>query len=182
MTSRLSPCWLAAAFCLCAFPAAAGAGYGYESSFPFIDLAIEKLGYIDLYGEQRDAFAYVLLFYAFCFGILTHLALKELGFGFILNAVIGCFGVVLGAYLTGPRLHLLTHMTERGRLSVIVVACGLGSALLLVLLAFIREKLFRGFNALLYAYATRSRRRMKAEAEAEQDPMAPRVAAALRQP
>ena len=130
------------AFALVAQPAAAG-GYGYASSLPYVDAALEYLGYLDFYGEQRDAIAYGVLIYMFFFGLLTTLALRERGFGFLVNALIGGCGVGLALFLCGPRFHLLAQVPDRLRFNATLLACAFASALMLILTALFKEAIGR---------------------------------------
>ena len=73
------------AFLLLAASPALASGYGFGSSHTFLDSIIEWIGLVDIDDETASVFAAAMLVFAGFFGYFSNMAIKDLGFGIVLE-------------------------------------------------------------------------------------------------
>ncbi len=160
---------------LAAVPALAG-GYGLGSSHSFLDSIIEWVGFIDLDDETLNLFGAALFVFAGFFGYFSKMAIKEHGFGIVLNGLIGVAGICVALHFAVPRLPLLSGVSDEMRFGLGLIVAGAGAALLLVAAALFKNVATRQVNRILIRFGTPPRP-LPFQRQPELDP---RIAAALR--
>jgi uncharacterized membrane protein YeaQ/YmgE (transglycosylase-associated protein family) len=160
---------------LAAVPALAG-GYGLGSSHTFPDSIVEWIGFIDLDDETLNLFGAALFVFAGFFGYFSKMAIKEHGFGLVLNGLIGVAGICVALHFAVPRLPLLSGVSDEMRFGLGLIIAFAGAALLLVIAALFKNVATRQVNRVLIRVGTPPRP-LPFQREPELDS---RVAAAMR--
>jgi uncharacterized membrane protein YeaQ/YmgE (transglycosylase-associated protein family) len=156
-------------------PALAG-GYMSGSTHTFFDSIIEWIGLADMDDEAADVFGAALLVFAAFFGYFSNMAMREHGFGMVLNGLIGATGTCIVLHFTLPRLPLLRGLSEEMRFSLgLIVAAG-GAPSFLLAASLFKKVAMRHINRVLIRVGTPPR----PQPIRREPGFDPRVAAVLR--
>jgi uncharacterized membrane protein YeaQ/YmgE (transglycosylase-associated protein family) len=101
-------------------------GYGEEFSLPVLDPIMNWIGFEKADGDSRDLFVAVLIVFAFLFGYFSKLAVKERGFGAVVNGLLGVVGICLALHFALPALSLLQAASDQMRYDLAIVAASVG--------------------------------------------------------
>lgn len=164
------------AFLLLAASPALASGYGFGSSHTFLDWVIEWIGFVDIDDEAVSVFGAAMLVFAGFFGYFSNMAIKDLGFGIVLNGLIGVAGICIALHFALPRLPLLIGGSQEARFSLGMITAIAGAGLLLVVLAFFKNVAMRQINGVLARIGMPPRPQPIQRAPE----LAPRIAAAVR--
>jgi uncharacterized membrane protein YeaQ/YmgE (transglycosylase-associated protein family) len=160
---------------LAAVPALAG-GYVSGSTHTFVDSIIEWIGVADMDDEAVDVFGAALLVFAAFFGYFSNLAMKEHGFGIVLNGLIGVAGICVVLHFALPRLPLLRGVSEEMRFTLGLIVAATGAPLFLVAAALFMKAATRRVNRVLIRVGTPPR----PQPIGREPQFNPRIAAAVR--
>lgn len=173
---RLAPAPASLAiFLFAAVPALAG-GYMSGSTHTFLDTIIEWIGLADMDDEAVDVFGAALLAFAVFFGYFSNMAMKEHGFGTVLNGLVGAAGICVVLHFALPRLPLLRDVSEEMRFSLGLIVAAAGAPVFLLVASLFKKVATRRVNRVLIHVGTPTRPQpIRREPEFD-----PRVAAAVR--
>jgi len=151
-------------------------GYSKNSSVPGFDGLVELIGYDSLQGDQRDLMALLLIVFGLGFGYFSNLAFRDIGFGSILNGLIGLAGSGLALFALGPKFGLLAQAQGRTH-DFLLAMLAAGAAVPALVLAMTFAALAR--RALINFFHSRLRRDIDAKRAAMIEPELPTRIAAL---
>ncbi len=164
------------AFLLLAASPALASAYGFGSSHTFLDSVIEWIGFVDIDDEAVSLFGAAMLVFAGFFGYFSNMAIKDLGFGIVLNGLIGVAGICIALHFALPRFPLLIDGSEEARFSLGMIAAIAGAGLLLFVTALFKAVATRQINGALARVTTPPRPQPIQRAPE----FNPRIAAAVR--